>query len=102
MMVPLMRPFVDWYENKAPAWLRGDVSLTRTAGRLCGAPRTPSMRTQPRGHKRGGGGTAGSKAAGGGVVAVPGLPHVPEGEAAANGAPRANGAAVAPAGAEAV
>ena len=47
VMVPLMRPIIDWFDAKAPDWLRVD-GLKRTAGKLCAAPRTKSMTARQR------------------------------------------------------
>ena len=68
VMVPLMRPVVNWVDTKAPRWLRAD-GLQRTAGKLCAVPRTKSFLQQRRGtHSH----TAAAGAAGAGALAAAG------------------------------
>lgn len=49
VMVPLMKPLTNWVNARAPKWLKGDLDLQRTAGKLCKTPRTKSMAPQRKG-----------------------------------------------------
>ncbi|KAI8465790.1 MAG: cation transporting ATPase [Monoraphidium minutum] len=40
VVVPLVKPVTNWVNAHAPAWLKVDFSVSRTAGRLCKLPRT--------------------------------------------------------------